>query len=143
METRNLGAHGLIVELAATQEVRPVRTLIVDDSDSYRRVARLVVEITPGFEVAGIACNGEDAVAASAALNPDLVLLDVRMEGIGGIEAARRITEAATARVVVLISAWPDGDLPERVAGCGASASVYKRELCPDRLAALWAEHGS
>ena len=65
------------------------------------------------------------------------------MDGIGGIEAARRITDAGTVRVVVLISAWTDSDLPERVAACGATATVHKRQLGPKTLAALWDAHGS
>jgi two-component system, NarL family, invasion response regulator UvrY len=126
----------------ATEATRPVRVLIVDDNEKYRRVARLVVDSTPGFEVAGVAASGEDAVAVAAELQPDLLLLDVRMDGIGGIEAARRITAAGTAGVVVLISAWADVDLPERVGVCGASATVHKRELGPDKLVALWDQHG-
>ena len=119
-----------------------MRVLIADDNEKYRCVARLVVDSTPGFEVAGLATSGEDAVAVAAELQPDLLLLDVRMDGIGGIEAARRITAAGTARVVVLISAWADVDLPERVGACGAAATVHKRELGPEKLASLWDQYG-
>ena len=68
--------------------------LIVDDQMPFRVAARSVVGVTPGFEVVGEAKSGEEAVEQVAALHPELVLMDINMDGISGIEATRRITAA-------------------------------------------------
>ena len=68
-----------------------VRVLIVDDQEPFRQAARAVVELTDGFEVAGEAETGEDAVDRARELEPDLVLMDVNLPGIDGLEATRRI----------------------------------------------------
>ena len=81
-----------------------VRVLTVDDQVVFRRAAHDVIAATPGFEPVGDAESGEEALAEVERLRPELVLLDVRMPGIGGIEAARRITAAHPETVVVLIS---------------------------------------
>ena len=81
-----------------------VRVLTVDDQIVFRRAAHDVIAATPGFEPVGDAESGEEALAEVERLRPELVLLDVRMPGIGGIEAARRIAAAHPETVVVLIS---------------------------------------
>ena len=70
---------------------RSVRVLTVDDQDLFRGVARDVIDATPGFEAVGEATNGEEGLAAVERLSPELVLLDVRMPGIDGIELATRL----------------------------------------------------
>ena len=81
-----------------------VRVLTVDDQIVFRRAAHDVIAATPGFEPVGDAESGEDALDEVERLRPELVLLDVRMPGIGGVEAARRIAAAHPETVVVLIS---------------------------------------
>jgi DNA-binding NarL/FixJ family response regulator len=77
-------------------------------------------------------------VTLAATLHPDLVLMDVRMPGLGGLAAARRITAARTAAAVVLVSTDPQ-DVPAAAAeGCGALAVIGKQHLRPSKLAALW-----
>jgi two-component system, NarL family, invasion response regulator UvrY len=68
-----------------------VGVLAVDDDPRFLEVAREVICATPGFETVGVAATGEAAVSLAWMLRPQLVLMDVRMPGIGGIEAARRI----------------------------------------------------
>ncbi len=78
-----------------------VRVLVVDDSQVFRDAAAEVVAATPGFELVAEAESGEGAIAIAELLHPDLVLIDVRMPGLGGIESARRIRDGAgEARVV-------------------------------------------
>ena len=73
-----------------------VRVLLVDDQRPFLRAMAAVVEETPGFEVVGRAVSGEEAVTVAATLLPDLVLMDVNLPGIDGLEATRRILATAS-----------------------------------------------
>jgi DNA-binding NarL/FixJ family response regulator len=115
-----------------------VGVLIVDDQPPFLMAARRLIESTPGFESVGEATSGENAVTLAAVLLPDLVLMDVRMPGLGGLAAARCITMARSAAAVVLVSSDPQ-DVPEGSAeGCGAVAVISKQHLRPTSLTALW-----
>jgi DNA-binding NarL/FixJ family response regulator len=119
-----------------------VGVLIVDDSELFRRTARDVIAATPGFVTVGEAGSGEEALERMKGLDPGLVLLDVTMGGIDGIETARRITSAYRRPTVVLISVKEPARLPSTVEGCGAVALVDKRDLSPSLLSGLWDRHG-
>ena len=111
-------------------EAAAVGVLIVDDSAPFRRAARAVVAATPGFMVLGEAASGEEALLAMKDLDPCLVLLDVTMGGIDGIETARRITAAYPRPTVVLVSVnGCPARLTSEVGTCGAVAFVDKRDL--------------
>ena len=115
--------------------------LIVDDQDLFRAVMRDVVLVTPGMALAGEATSGEAAIDAVDELSPRLVVMDKRMPGIGGIEAARRIRERRPDVVVVLVSV--EEPSPEALEESGGAAFLNKRELSPRALTALWDVHGS
>jgi DNA-binding NarL/FixJ family response regulator len=112
-----------------------VSVLIVDDQMPFRSAARMVVGATRGFEVAGEASSGEEAVEKVEALSPQLVLMDINMPGIGGIEATRRITTAHPEVKVVLLSTYDADDLPADARTCGAVGYVHKEQFGPDVLA--------
>ena len=112
--------------------------LVVDDQAGFLVAARQLIELTPGFELVGEATSGERATMLAAAVRPDLVLMDVRMPGLGGVAAARCITMARTAFAIVLISADPQDVSAEAAAECGAVAVVSKQHLRPTSLIALW-----
>ena len=114
-----------------------VRVLIVDDQEPYRRAMAAVVEETDGFVVVGSATSGEGSLEAAAGLAPDLVLMDVNLPGIDGIEAARRLASDPDGPVVVLLSTYDEDQF--ELAGCGASAYVAKAAFGPDRLSDVWA----
>ncbi len=114
-----------------------VDVLVVDDQETYLSVARFVVGATPGFRVAGEATSGEDAVAAAASLRPGLVLMDINLPGISGIEATRRLLAARPGAVVLLMSTYPASDLPQDARTSGARAYVHKEDLAPDVLVAV------
>ncbi len=139
---KNGRAGGKAGNRAATEPNREgVRVLTVDDQAVFRRVANDVIVATLGFEPIGEAGSGEEAVTAVERLRPDLVLLDVRMPGIGGIEAARRITSAHPDTVVVLISIEEPNEVEHAVRGSGAATLVRKQDFGPSLLRRLWAEH--
>ncbi len=115
-----------------------VRVLVVDDQELFRRAMTAVVEETEGFAVVGFATTGEESLTAVAELRPDLVLMDVNLPGIDGIEATRRITSNGADRpVVVLLSTYQEDDFD--LAGSGAATYVAKAALGPERLSAAWA----
>jgi DNA-binding NarL/FixJ family response regulator len=113
-----------------------VRVLIVDDSQVFLDACRNVVVATAGFELAGTAGSGEDAVTRALELRPDLVLMDVRMPGIGGVEAARRILELLPETELVMLTA--DSGLGVESLGDAVLAVVGKRSLAPAKLAEVW-----
>lgn len=113
-----------------------VRVLIVDDQEPFRRAMASVVQETPGFTMVGSAKSGEESLRAAAALRPQLVLMDVNLPGIDGLEATRRLTTPAGGPVVLLLSTY-DGYQFD-VEGCGAAAYVAKAAFGPDRLTQAW-----
>jgi DNA-binding NarL/FixJ family response regulator len=117
-----------------------IRVLIVDDQEPFRSAARLVVELTDGFEVVGEAETGEGGVEMARDLAPDLVLMDVNLPGIDGLEATRRIVAGGTARVVLLLSTYEEAEYAPRAAECGAAAYVPKASFSPDRLESAWVD---
>jgi DNA-binding NarL/FixJ family response regulator len=121
--------------------VEDVRVLIVDDQEPFRRAMAAVVSATDGFSIAGSVTTGEESLAAAEELRPDLVLMDVNLPGIDGIEATRRLTAYPEGPVVVLLSTY-DVDQVD-LEGSGAAAYVAKADLGPDRLSAVWLDaHG-
>jgi DNA-binding NarL/FixJ family response regulator len=116
-----------------------VRVLVVDDQEPFRRAMAAVVAETDGFEVVGQAGSGEESIEAAAALRPDLVLMDVNLPGIDGLEATRRLLAAAAPPVVLLLSTYDEDAGDQFVAGSGAAGYVTKSAFGPDRLEAAWA----
>ena len=119
----------------------PVRVLTVDDQERFRGVARDVIDATPGFEFAGEAENGEAALLAVDRLAPQLVLCDVRMPGLDGIEVARRLHASHPETLVVLISIEDPMDIPSAAQLGGAVPLVRKQDFGPNLLRRLWREH--
>ena len=115
-----------------------VRVLIVDDQEPFRMAARMVVEATDGFEVVGESETGEDSVLRAGELDPDLVLMDVNLPGINGLEATRQILSSSDRVVVLLVSTYEADEYAPKAAECGASAYIPKAELDPNRLSEAW-----
>ncbi|MFJ9757368.1 response regulator [Streptomyces sp. NPDC101149] len=111
-----------------------VRVLIADDQMMVRQGFTVLLDARPGIEVVGQAVDGEEAIAKVAELDPDVVLMDIRMPGLGGIEATRRITaDVPRPRVLVLTTF----DLDEYVYDAlraGASGFLLK-DASADQLA--------
>jgi DNA-binding NarL/FixJ family response regulator len=117
-----------------------VRVLIVDDQAPFRDVARTVVELTDGFEVVGEVETGEDSVTSARDLRPDLVLMDVNLPGISGLEATKQIlADIATKPVVVLVlSTYEAAEYGPQAEEVGAACFIPKSEFSPERLVEAW-----
>lgn len=102
--------------------------------------ARMVVEATEGFDVVGEAETGEDSVTMASDLRPDLVLMDVNLPGINGLDATRQIlADNGNSAVVLLLSTYEVEEYAPRAAECGAAAYIPKSVFGPDRLEEAWA----
>jgi DNA-binding NarL/FixJ family response regulator len=117
----------------------PVRVLIVDDQEPFRLAARAVVESTDGFEVVGESASGEESIEAARNLQPDLVLVDVNLPGMNGLDATRDILRESKRVVILLLSTYEMEEYAPRAAECGAAAYIPKSEFGPDRLSEAWA----
>jgi len=115
-----------------------VRVLTVDDQAVFRGIARAVIDATPGFEAVGEAAGGEEALAAVEQLDPALVICDVRMPGLDGIEVARRLSTARPATLVVLVSVEEPAMHPSAAALGEQVPLVRKQDFGPRLLERLW-----
>lgn len=120
-----------------------VGVLVVDDQAVFRLAAHDVVEATLGFEAVGEASSGEEALGLVHELRPELVLMDVRMPEMDGVETARRIIESWPELVIVLISVDGQDELPAGAETCGAATFVRKQDFGPATLRTIWAMYGS
>lgn len=107
---------------AASQ--RPIRVLIVDDSAFMRTALSRMIASEPDLEVAGTACNGSEALSKVAALDPDVVTLDVEMPGLGGIETLRGIMSQFP-RPVIMVSSVTEKDAELTFNALAAGAFDY------------------
>jgi two-component system invasion response regulator UvrY len=120
-----------------------VSVLVVDDQAPFRLAARSVLRRAEGFELVGEAPSGEEAVTMVADLHPALVLMDINMPGINGIEATRQIIAIAPETVVFLCSTYQLSDLPPDAITSGARAYVHKEDLGAEALRRLWDDRES
>jgi DNA-binding NarL/FixJ family response regulator len=114
--------------------------LVVDDSEMFRQVAATLVSEAHGIRLIGVAASGEEAIRLLPDLKPDLVLLDVHMPGLGGLETAPLIRRESPDTVVVLVSADPESVAVD-LRSIGAAAFVSKIDLSPGKLEELCLEH--
>lgn len=115
-----------------------VRVLLVDDQAPFLGAMRAVVEETAGFEVVGEARSGEESIHAAAELLPDLVLMDVNLPGMDGVEATRQLRGRRPPPVVLLLSTYDEDAGALFVAESGAAAYVTKSAFGPERLTETW-----
>jgi DNA-binding NarL/FixJ family response regulator len=119
-----------------------VRVLTVDDHAPFLEVAHELVATTPGFESAGEAHSAEEGLAALSEHDPDLVLIDIHMPGMSGIDMATEIGRRGEGPVVILITAQDLAQLPASARDCGAAEVISKQALGSSTLRRLWAAHG-
>ncbi|WP_433217140.1 response regulator [Microtetraspora malaysiensis] len=113
-----------------------LRVIVADDQDLFRGGFSMILDAQPDITVVGEASDGVEAVRAAAELQPDVVLMDIRMPTMDGVEATRRIRAATSARVLVLTMF----DLDEYVyaaLGAGASGFLLKDAHCDELVRAV------
>ncbi|PWH06127.1 DNA-binding response regulator [Brachybacterium endophyticum] len=117
------------------QDTAPVSVLLVDDEQLMRAGLRMMIDGTDGITVVGEAADGQEAVTASAALDPDVVLMDIRMPGMDGIEATRRLrgTEGHESPGVVMLTAFDTDTFLLDALRAGALSFLLK-DSPPDRV---------
>jgi DNA-binding NarL/FixJ family response regulator len=119
----------------------PASVLTVDDEPRFRSALRALVAAAWPGAAADQAESGEAAVSLVEELEPDVVLIDVRMPGIGGIAATSAIKRRRPATLVFLVSSAHPDELPSEIENCPADAIVSKEQLRPRLLREAWARH--
>jgi DNA-binding NarL/FixJ family response regulator len=118
-------------------ETERIRVLVADDEERFRRVVFALLADEPDIEVVGHASNGEEAVAVAQELVPDLVLLDVRMPTMDGIDAATVIHRSLPTTKIVMLTASEDEDDVFEALKAGASGYLLKEGLVNDLAGAV------
>jgi DNA-binding NarL/FixJ family response regulator len=116
----------------------PLSVMVVDDQAPFRMAARAVIRRSEGFSLAGEAENGVKALELANEIHPDVVLMDINMPEMGGIEATRRIVAELPETFVILCSTYDISDLPPDAKDSGARAYVHKEQLGATTLRRLW-----
>ena len=130
------------MEEAAEPEQGVVSVLVVDDQAPFRVAARAVLARVAGFELVAEATSGEEAVELADTLRPAVILMDINMGAMDGLEATRIITTNHPDTFVILVSTYTEADMPPAARQCGASAYVNKDELSPRVIRRLWEAGG-
>lgn len=118
-----------------------IRVLLADDHSVLRSGLRLLLDAQPDMEVVGEAADGSTALELARALHPDVVLLDISMPGLGGIEATRRLRQAAPGARVLILTMHDDAGYLAAVMGAGASGYVVKKVANAELISAIRAVH--
>ncbi len=103
-----------------------VKVVLVDDHDLVRMGIRRLLDDTPDVEIVGEANSGETAISEVGRTQPDVVLMDLKMPGIGGLEATRRISTTDPSSRVIILTAYGDDPFPARLMQAGASGYLTK-----------------
>lgn len=114
-----------------------VRLVLVDDQDLVRAGMQRILRPKDGFEVVAECANGADAVDAAARTHPDVVVMDVRMPGMDGVEATRRIRSSVDAPPVLVLTTFDDDEVLSAALRAGASGFVLKDANAVDLMRAV------
>jgi DNA-binding NarL/FixJ family response regulator len=105
-----------------------IRVLIVDDSPQFLKVARMMLSEDPDLEVVGGTCSGADAVDLVSRLHPDVVLMDLAMPLMNGLEATRHIKTWPQAPIVIIVTLYDNTEYRNTASAAGADGFLLKSE---------------
>lgn len=105
-----------------------LRILIADDHDIIRRGLRQLLMAKPGWEICGEAKNGREAVAAAAQLKPDVIVMDISMPELNGLEAARQLQKTSPQIGILILTMYFTDQLVREVIDCGARGYILKSD---------------
>jgi DNA-binding NarL/FixJ family response regulator len=117
--------------------MKSLRILIADDHDLMRRGLRTLLETHPGWTVCAEANTGRDAVAKAEELRPDIVIMDITMPELNGVEAARRILKASPSTEILILSVHHSDQLIREILAAGARGYIVKSDSDRDLLVAV------
>jgi DNA-binding NarL/FixJ family response regulator len=115
----------------------PLRILLVDDHEVVRRGLTVLLRAKPDWEVCGEASNGREAVEKALKLNPDVVILDVGMPNLNGLEATRQIVKAKPEIRILILTLHDSDTLVQEVLNAGARGFLLKSDAARDLVAAV------
>ena len=114
-----------------------IKILLVDDHDLVRHGIKRLLGDTPGMQVIAEATTGEQAIDTAKITSPDVILMDVRMEGIGGLEAIKRITRQNPKIKIIALTILDEEPFPSRVIQAGASGYLTKNAKVEEMIEAI------
>jgi DNA-binding NarL/FixJ family response regulator len=120
-----------------------VRVVAIDDSEVFLEAAGQVVEAVPGFRLIGCASSGEEGIELAAREHPDLVIVDLILPGIDGLETSKRLHALSPEPVVILCSIEDDPRLKGEHLACARDAFLPKAEFSRASLIRVWHEQTS
>ena len=112
---------------------KKIRLLIVDDQELFREGLLTLLSIQKDFEIVSQASSGEEAILATTKTNPDVILMDLRMSGIGGVEATKRIFQQHPGIKIIVLTTFDEDDLVFNALHAGAIGYLLK-DVSPDKL---------
>ncbi len=115
----------------------PVRILVTDDHEVVRRGLRALLEAQPGWEVCGEAGDGREAINKAKQLKPDIVILDISMPGLNGLDAARQILKGVPSAKVLILTMHESEQMVREVLDAGARGYLLKSDAGRDLVAAV------
>ena len=118
-------------------QVRPITVLLAEDNVSFLKSVKALIEADGDFEVVGEAKDGREAVGLSLGLLPEVVIMDIAMPFLNGLQATQQIMARSSATRVLILSAHPDPEYIERAFKCGASGYLIKQSAPQDLIQAI------